>query len=462
MKAIKGAEVVFTVNSPGEVSTWLAPSVRAVKRLAPELRVSAMILPCLYASGTEIDVVRRMAGVDAVIGPSESLRFILWGQRPTGWSPAGRGAVVFLGGELLLAARLGRRLQYPAAAYVERRIHAAEAFSRVFVPRQAVRDGVVQQGVPAERVVVVGDLMVDAARVPADPEERRRVGEPLGLDPDRPTVVIFPGSRPFELRGTLPLFLPAAARLAKERPDVQFVVVVSPYTTRETLAQALQDAAGDGAAARALADRLFAPVPAGANETDHAPKGDAPTAPASAASAARATQTFPDPAAPVARAVFATFHGPAELLFWRGESRAAMAAATLALTIPGSNTAELAAWGVPMVVCLPLHRPEEIPLDGFPGYLDKIPLVGRKLKAKAVLKAAERARYVALPNRIAGELIAPELRSQPLRPEEVAREAQRLLGDPASLREMGRRLSEVMGSGGAAERIARATLELLQ
>ena len=86
-----------------------------------------------------------------------------------------------------------------------------------------------------------------------------------------------------------------------------------------------------------------------------------------------------------------------------------------------------------MIVCLPLSRPEEVPLDGVLGYIDKIPVVGRKLKAKAVLKFAERTPFLALPNRIAQELIASELRSTQLSAGEVAREAERLLADPEAL-----------------------------
>ena len=40
--------------------------------------------------------------------------------------------------------------------------------------------------------------------------------------------------------------------------------------------------------------------------------------------------------------------------------------ADLALTILGTNTVELAALGVPMVVTVPLTHPEEIPLRGWP------------------------------------------------------------------------------------------------
>ena len=184
---------------------------------------------------------------------------------------------------------------------------------------------------------------------------------------------------------------------------MQFVVALSPYTTREMLAGGLAEIAR--AAQRGASD------PSGSFADDALLDGLFSTG----------TERLR------ADATLITSEGAVDVLFWRGASRAAMAGADLALTIPGSNTAELAAWGVPMIVCLPLARPEEVPLDGVLGYIDKIPLVGRKLKAKAVLKVAERTPYLALPNRIAQAIIAPELRSKQLSPEEVASQAERLL-----------------------------------
>ena len=132
-------EIVFTVNSPGEVSTWLAPTVAALRQLDTGVHVSVHILPCLYASGTEAEVIRGMPGVDSVVTPGESWRYILRGRLPAGWKPRGRGAVVFLGGEMLLAARLARRLGYPAAAYTQGHVVSSRDFARFFVPREGRR-----------------------------------------------------------------------------------------------------------------------------------------------------------------------------------------------------------------------------------------------------------------------------------------------------------------------------------
>jgi lipid-A-disaccharide synthase len=48
------------------------------------------------------------------------------------------------------------------------------------------------------------------------------------LDPARPIVTLLPGSRHKELIRILPPMLNAAALISKQRPDIQFVVVVAP------------------------------------------------------------------------------------------------------------------------------------------------------------------------------------------------------------------------------------------
>jgi lipid-A-disaccharide synthase len=65
------------------------------------------------------------------------------------------------------------------------------------------------------------------------------------LDPSRPIVALLPGSRHKELVRILPPMLDAAAVIAKERPDVQFVVVVAanraPPEAQEIIARGAHD-----------------------------------------------------------------------------------------------------------------------------------------------------------------------------------------------------------------------------
>ena len=57
-------EVVVTVNSPGEVATWLEPLARELLPRLADGRLTVMIPPCTYASGAEARVVRSFLGGD--------------------------------------------------------------------------------------------------------------------------------------------------------------------------------------------------------------------------------------------------------------------------------------------------------------------------------------------------------------------------------------------------------------
>src|SRR5690625_2307533 len=124
-------ELLITVNSPGEVATWLAPVVRAI-RSEPwadetDLRITVFILPCMYAAGTEEAVVQRISGVDRVVSPRRSLRYI-FGQSVREHPAARHRLLLFLGGEFFLAARLAKRFKCPAVAYTEGYANSAKHF----------------------------------------------------------------------------------------------------------------------------------------------------------------------------------------------------------------------------------------------------------------------------------------------------------------------------------------------
>ena len=87
-------------------------------------------------------------------------------------------------------------------------------------------------GVPVE---FVGHPLIDL--VETNVSREGFLGK-LGLDPNRPTLAVLPGSRTGELRRILPTLMAAAERIRETRPDTQFVI----------------------ARAANLDDRLFAPA----------------------------------------------------------------------------------------------------------------------------------------------------------------------------------------------------------
>ena len=57
-----------------------------------------------------------------------------------------------------------------------------------------------------------------------------------------------------------------------------------------------------------------------------------------------------------------------------------MAIATFIVTIPGTNTAEIAYLGKPMLLIVPLNRPELLQFDGLLGLLGNLPIIGKVIK----------------------------------------------------------------------------------
>ncbi|MFW6389571.1 MAG: sugar synthetase, partial [Halanaerobiales bacterium] len=132
----------------------------------------------------------------------------------------------------------------------------------------------------------------------------------------------------------------------------------------------------------------------------------------------------------------------------------------LALTIPGTNNLELAYFGTPMIVLLPLNKPEDIPLEGVVGLIGEIPYLGKLLKQKLVPKIAARTDYVALINIIAEKRIAPEIRGI-ISPEDLVERVNYYLENKKELKAMQPRLKEAAGSKGAVDRLRRIVEETI-
>jgi lipid A disaccharide synthetase len=137
----------------------------------------------------------------------------------------------------------------------------------------------------------------------------------------------------------------------------------------------------------------------------------------------------------------------------------AAAGARLAVTIPGTKVIELAALGVPALVCTPLNAPELVVIGGPLQYIGKLPLIGAPLKRSAVMAVTRRFRYFAQPNIDADREIDPEIFGT-LLPSEVARVAAERWADAAWCRSTGDELRALYApQAGAAERMAAALLE---
>ena len=441
-------------NGPGEVATWvrtvaaeLAAAARDDGDDAAErrrLRLSVVLAPCPHASGGEGALAASFGGVDRVQEAADFWRLLRTarGRSADGaeWGAWGRsGVVVFLGGDQFAALLLAWRLGFRSALYAE-----TDARWCAWAHRYFLRSADLLGGVPARhrgKCEVVGDLMMDAA-----------LGAALGAGPGSargrrgggPTVALLPGSKPVKLELGLPYFLAVADSVRRQLGAARFVLPLAPTVPLAAL-QGYADPARNP-----LIDRLAW----GRGRVEREAGAEGPPA--------------PDPRR-VGRLV--TGHGT-EVEIWQGAAPPyeLYAGADLCVTTVGTNTAELGALGVPMVVALPTHVLEQFrgAVGGLLGLLMRLPgILGRKIAQLVNAVVVRRSGRLAWPNRWAGAEIVPELVGR-VEPAEVAAVAVGYLRDGAKLAAMRARLrtwsarqrarSGGDGEGKAAARVASGVL----
>ncbi len=180
-------DLVITTNSPGEMSTWVKPIIKAIRAVNSTIRIIVMILPCRFASGKEVEIAKAIDGVAYVLSSREVYQYILLNQ--LAYQPALRGCVLFLGGDLLFSVVLKWKFGYKAIAYTEGLIQYRRAFYRFYT-----RD-------------IDGDLMLDSI----EPENKLSV-----KSTKKKVMIILPGSRPYQFKHVLPLFLDAVKPFLNE------------------------------------------------------------------------------------------------------------------------------------------------------------------------------------------------------------------------------------------------------
>lgn len=388
---------------------WVKPVAAALENLTRPPRVTVFITPCTFASGTEPAVAAEIHGVHQVIGPQATLAFTLLGIKPRGLVDERPKILLFLGGDLAYAVLLARRLRCPAMAYTEGRTAWERHFKRIAVPYGWMAEKALKRGVPAEKIVTIGNLMLDAVDTRLSRNEARRF-----LDAgDRPVLLLMPGSRLGHFSYMTPFLAMAAEIAASSNPGLLPVISLSPFADTARFLQSIH-----GADARLLGATL-----------DFLPGG-------------------PDGLLGVLR----TGRG-LKIGVWHGRQYDLMTAADLAVSLPGTNTMELAFMRVPSITVVPLCHPDRIPLEGIPGLLGGLPLFGKLLKRHVLTKALTKVAFTSWPNRLAGEMLVPELKGN-ITQADLAQTIVELIRDEARRGKIRERLATITGPAGASRRLA--------
>ena len=112
-----------------------------------------------------------------------------------------------------------------------------------------------------------------------------------------------------------------------------------------------------------------------------------------------------------------------------------------------------------MLLVLPTYRLHALPLPGLAGHLGGIPVLGPLIKQAVARGYIHTRRFWAHPNRLANELVVPELVGR-ITAEGIAEAMDTLLAEPLTV--LQQRLRMVMGSPGASDRLVDEVLDLVE
>lgn len=409
---MKPVDILILSNGPGEITTWVRPVVKALRKQlgdnTAQTRISVMLSPCPHSTGKEAAIARRYPEVDRVQPSEHFFSFLLWGKTADHWDWREKGVVLFLGGDQFYPLMIGKRLGYRTVIYAE-----WEARWYRWLDYFAVMNERVIKAIPKsyqDKLGIVGDLMADFS-----PKSLNFVEMSTN-----PVIGILPGSKAGKLTQGVPLCLGIAEHIYKHKPQTRFILPIAPTINRDTLVR--------------FADPEFNPFVMKMGGVSG--------------------QLVVENIEEKKLYYLQTKTGLKIQLISQFPAHEHLQQCCLALTTVGANTAELGALGIPMVVLLPTQQLDAMRTwDGIPGILANLPLMGSQLAKLINARVVKMGRLFAWPNIWAKEEIVPELKGE-LQAETVGDLVLDWLENPLKLHQIHQRLLKVRGQPGAAQKIA--------
>ena len=400
-------DYIIITNSPGELSAWVKPVGRLLKEKRPNSRVIILLVPCFYSTGREKEIAQKFSFADIVLEPKDFIRLAL-GLKAGNFRPAKKGVVVSLGGDPWHGALISKRFKYPAVIYTMKQFETAKNFKHIFVIHELLKHHILKHNNLIDaRVEIVGDLMQDSVQPEMTPSETRKK---WNLQSGSQLITLFPGSRLSHVEESLPVFLKVCEQIRETNPKSRFVICLSPFVKLEDVEKFIQKRK------RYLIEGTWGELKDNCITTVQGVKVDI-------------SQQY---------------------------RYDLISISDLVITIPGTNTAEIASLGKPMIIAFTWKA--KVPSGGVGFFVNSIPLTG--MLKKAVMNYTYRnVKFKGLPNALAGREITPEVvvdRSAG----QITAVAKALLSDDKRRADISVELLKIMGGGGAAQKIADKIIQI--
>ncbi|MGL5035203.1 MAG: lipid-A-disaccharide synthase, partial [Microcystaceae cyanobacterium] len=162
-------DILILSNGPGEITTWVRPVVKALRKALgndrSQVRISVILSPCPHSMGNEAEVARKYPEVDRVQPSQDFFNFLLWGKTPENWDWRSQGVVLFLGGDQFYALMLGKKLGYRTVIYAEWEARWTRWIDAFGIMNESVKNKVRKSD--RHKLTVTGDLMADVETFPS-------------------------------------------------------------------------------------------------------------------------------------------------------------------------------------------------------------------------------------------------------------------------------------------------------
>jgi lipid-A-disaccharide synthase len=413
VKSQKATDIILITNSPGELSTWTRVLAEKIKVAIQNTRIIVALVPCPFASGREYEIAKSYQTVDLVISPWEFSKLILTGILPKDYSPSNNSLVIFLGGDYWHGVLFAKKIRCQAVAYATRPfIRGADFYKYLLCSTEKVKQSLLEKGISSEKLKVVGHLLADGIKITGSKEEIRLK---YNIAKENPVIGLFPGSRLYNFKESLPVFLRITDEIADKKPEVTFLLSLSPFLNKKDLVDILK----------------FPDTRTGI--------------PGSRGTLKQAESEY-----------CIITENKTKIRIIDKDQHDILTLSNIAISIPGTNTAECACMGVPVLVVCSWRA--KIAPAGIGSLINLLPI--GSLRKKIMEQIFNKIKFIALPNILAEKQITPEFKIDK-DTREVSQNALNLLNNENQRNIIGTELKEIMRKSQTAEKILEYISELI-
>ncbi len=352
--------VIITSNGPGELNTWAKPIALAIKKQIPDVDIYMQLLPCQYASGSEYEIADSWGVLAGIFRSQGFFGDILFGDREKDRIFAGRkGVVIYAGGDQFYPVLIAKRYKAKLIGYTETEARWMGSYDRFFAYSDKLK---------GEKITNINSLMVDSFYL-SDSEPPITTTHELIEYRDAKwdnmagsqglRILVLPGSRGWQVDFMLPFFVSTIMAVIS-KVNLHFSIMLPDNITNENI----------------LRSFLKLDIIASIETTE---------------------------GLPYSRKII--LDGMINIpIYSTNDKKTVMLAHDVALTIPGTNTAELGIAGIPFLCVFPLNDVRHIPIEGALAIVNLFP----SLKQKVILNYFKN-KFSSLPNIRAKKQVVPEM-----------------------------------------------------